>query len=533
MAESIHPALTRRDFLATSGSVLAASALPSAAPAQGATFRRWEITDPAMPARVLDSYKKGIRAMLAQPPTDPRNWYRNAFLHVFDCPHGNWWFLAWHRAYLGWLEQSLRAFSGDSQFALPYWDWTKTPRVPGAMFDDVLDPNNAAFVASFDAFRPQFDAAVTALFGTFSQPQMDALARRTPPITSPADFWSEAQQMFFDQPDARGLTAANPDLDPATMAAVSIGTVDSALATPTFSASGTDPAGFASGKVANHSDGTTKGILESQPHDNVHGAMGGQTGLAFMVSFLSPVDPIFFLHHGNLDRLWDVWNRRQAALNRPTLPQGADLTAWRGEQFLFFNDATGQPVSKTNAGDYAAMSAFDYDYSPGSGEDQVPTAGTVAAALPPPQTITAQITSTSIGAGEPAGGVAQVPAAALQAAAAQAPPRVVEVTLDLGSADETRRFRVMVAAGGGSPIVAGAITVFGHAHGPTTFTVPLPANITAGAAAGPLVPVDVRVVPIEHASGSSPSALAKTTARAARRSAAPPSRIAGITVRTS
>jgi Common central domain of tyrosinase len=53
---------------------------------------------------------------------DPRNWYRNAFLHVFDCPHQNWWFLAWHRAYIGWLEATIREFSGDTEFALPYWD---------------------------------------------------------------------------------------------------------------------------------------------------------------------------------------------------------------------------------------------------------------------------------------------------------------------------------------------------------------------------------------------------------------------------
>ena len=155
MTALFHGTLTRRHFLGTSAAALAASALPSAAPAQGARFRRFEISDPGMPPRVLDSYKKGIREMLNRPPTDPRNWYRNAFIHVFDCPHQNWWFLAWHRAYIGWLEATIRAFSSDPEFALPYWDWTKTPRVPAAMFDDVLDPNNAAFIPTFDAFKAQ------------------------------------------------------------------------------------------------------------------------------------------------------------------------------------------------------------------------------------------------------------------------------------------------------------------------------------------------------------------------------------------
>jgi hypothetical protein len=157
MPKVFHPVVTRRRFLGTSAVVLAANALPSAAPAQAARFRRFEISDPAMPPRILDSYKKGIREMLNRPATDPRNWYRNAFIHLFDCPHQNWWFLAWHRAYIGWLEAIIREFSGDTEFALPYWDWTKTPRVPAAMFDDVLDPNNAGFILTFDAFKAQFE----------------------------------------------------------------------------------------------------------------------------------------------------------------------------------------------------------------------------------------------------------------------------------------------------------------------------------------------------------------------------------------
>ena len=130
MTQSFYTDMTRRHFLRTSAAALAASAVPSGASEQAARFRRWEISDPGMPPRVLDSYKRGIREMLNRPTTDPRKWYRNAFIHVFDCPHQNWWFLAWHRAYIGWLEATIREFSGDVEFALPYWDWTKTPRVP-------------------------------------------------------------------------------------------------------------------------------------------------------------------------------------------------------------------------------------------------------------------------------------------------------------------------------------------------------------------------------------------------------------------
>jgi tyrosinase len=245
-----------------------------------------------------------------------------------------------------------------------------------------------------------------------------------------------------------------------------------------------------------------------------------------MVSFLSPVDPIFFLHHGNLDRLWDVWTRRQAALGRPTLPQGTDLTAWSNEQFLFFSDPSGQPVSKTNAGDYAAMTVFDYDYSPGSGEDQVPAPGPAVAASPATQVFSAPITSATIGASIPAGGVAEVPAAALAATAPEASPRVAEVTLNLGPADQGRRFRVLVSTvSGGAPIEAGGITIFSHhVHGPTTFTVPLPENLVVTPAAGGNVPIDIRVVPVEQAPGAAPSTRLRATATSPQ--------VAKITVRT-
>ncbi|MBR0795777.1 tyrosinase family protein [Bradyrhizobium jicamae] len=502
--------LTRRRLLGAGAALAATAMLPSGARAQGAQFRRWEITDPAMPPRVLASYKTGISKMLALPPTDPRNWYRNAMVHLFDCPHGNWWFLVWHRAYLGWLETTLRDLSGDPDFALPYWDWTKTPSVPQAMFDGVLDPNNSGFIPTFDEFSAQFRPVVTTLYASFSQDQLGVLNDRG--IATADDFMNLLPQVFFDQPSARGLTATNPDLDSDTRVAVSLPTIRSSLRTTQFAGDGgpNDPAGFASAKAPNHSAGSTKGILESQPHDNVHGAMGGGGG-AFMVQFYSPVDPIFFLHHGNLDRLWDVWTRRQTALGRPTLPQGPDLDAWSNEQFRFFSNAQSQPVTQTNAGSYALPSVFGYDYSPGSGEDQVPAAGPVIASNP--QVFSGAVLSERVGSSRAAGGTVRVPASALQAARADAGPRVAEITLNLTHEDLGRRFRVLVSPTPGvAPLAAGAITIFGHPHhGPVTFTVPLPNNLPAAGTTGE-VSLDIRVVPIGNsvrpalAAGAAPTA---------------------------
>jgi tyrosinase len=94
---------------------------------------------------MLASYAKGVSAMLQLPPQDPQNWFRNAFVHFMDCPHGNRWFYVWHRGYLGLLEQTIRKLSGDPDFALPFWDWSYLPRIPDEMFDGILTPTDQAY----------------------------------------------------------------------------------------------------------------------------------------------------------------------------------------------------------------------------------------------------------------------------------------------------------------------------------------------------------------------------------------------------
>lgn len=61
---------------------------------------------------------------------------------------------------------------------------------------------------------------------------------------------------------------------------------------------------FASG-VWNFQRGTTSAFepkIESAPHNPVHDLIGGE-----MAKMTSPRDPIFFLHHSNIDRLWHAW----------------------------------------------------------------------------------------------------------------------------------------------------------------------------------------------------------------------------------
>ena len=47
-------------------------------------------------------------------------------------------------------------------------------------------------------------------------------------------------------------------------------------------------------------------------HGNVHNAVGGDMATAH-----SPSDPLFFLHHANIDRLWAQWERSPKAAEPP------------------------------------------------------------------------------------------------------------------------------------------------------------------------------------------------------------------------
>jgi tyrosinase len=83
---------------------------------------------------ILETYKAAVSAMRALPASDRRSWTRQASIHNDHCPHSNWFFLPWHRAYLFYFERLCRYLAGNRDFALPYWNWTKDKSVPSAFW---------------------------------------------------------------------------------------------------------------------------------------------------------------------------------------------------------------------------------------------------------------------------------------------------------------------------------------------------------------------------------------------------------------
>ncbi|MGH6868664.1 MAG: tyrosinase family protein, partial [Methylocella sp.] len=63
------------------------------------------------------------------------------------------------------------------------------------------------------------------------------------------------------------------------------------------------------------------GTLEATPHNNVHNIVGGLMG-----GTQSALDPIFMMHHCNIDRIWAVWNASPLNNQNSTDPLWTDMT---------------------------------------------------------------------------------------------------------------------------------------------------------------------------------------------------------------
>jgi tyrosinase len=523
VAEIFPPIIvSRRDALI---GALALAVVPwnrarSASPA-GPVVRR-SITAADFAPATLESFKRAIRAMLALPPSDPRNWYRQAMIHLLDCPHANWWFLPWHRGYLLHFEETCRQLSGDAEFALPFWDWTSTPRVPDVLFDDVLTPTHELYEESFQTFRPKFETAIGDLWNGLTAGRREQLGLRG--YASVDDIWTKLEAYFSTRSEARAQTREKPDLPDWAMQEVGAERVTAALAPTRFVDFGSTPA-------ENHHQRAILDTLESAPHNNIHNAVGGGPG--FMSELLAPVDPIFWLHHANVDRLWDLWTTRERSAGRTAMPE--DAARWKNEPFLFFT--TGESLSER----YLETSDLGYRYSEGFGNEilkESPNTEVSAAPTPSPNAATfeGEKVHAALRTDTEASAAVRVPNALLVAARAPkkrggahssahdagdvAPELVAQVSLS--PPQDHRAVRVLFFLNCSylspettlsDPHYVGSVTFFGlHGNGhhtATQFTATLPLNGTLQrlAAAGQPVMNQVKLQGIAAKDGSQNQAL--------------------------
>jgi hypothetical protein len=255
-------ACTRRSFLYTTGLTIGgaiAGANLSPAPVESQTLRvRPDIASIKANDPLLDALKRGVAALRAldnTDPTNPKGWTKLAKIHEDFCPHGNWFFLPWHRAYIYYFEQICRDASGYADFVLPYWDWSKSPKLPW-----------------------QFWGA--------GNPLMDD--RRSIGPNDNADQDSVGQDVIYGGRGRQGIINI-PDF------------TDFAGWPPTRTPSG--PLNQSELRYILRERQVT-GVLEQTPHNYIHSIFVRGNMSANSTSTL---DPIFWLHHANIDRLWTEW----------------------------------------------------------------------------------------------------------------------------------------------------------------------------------------------------------------------------------
>lgn len=194
--------------------------------------------------------------------------------------HGNIGFLPWHRQYLNAFEAALQA--EVPEVTIPYWDWSDEL----SAIERVFTPNFLGYL-NWGNPRPLCDGVL----------QFDVPADRRP------DWWPEALAGFrvnelLEEDLGTGLSRGSvertwPPREPLLNLLVEFGANRDSSADP-------------------HPLWTFWEILEQglpqlpQTHNAGHRFIGGHMGGAF-----SPNDPIFWLHHANVDRLWDLWQQHR------------------------------------------------------------------------------------------------------------------------------------------------------------------------------------------------------------------------------
>jgi tyrosinase len=242
--------------LGIAGSALAFGSIQVAtrsAEAQTTPWMRQNIADLDASHPILETYRAAIKYLNGLPSTDRRSLAYQVEIHRTRCPHGNWYLLPWHREFILSFEEIVRSLpiSGASTFAIPYWNWTTSPTLP-PMFryptmSDGVTPN--PLYNSTRLIAP--DTAIKAeLVG---KSRMDRIYNQT------------AFESFGSS------RAAGQDSTSSTW----------------------------------QRQKGIYGMLESSPHNGVHSSIGGDMGTHY-----SPRDPLFWLHHSNIDRIWRSWNQQ-------------------------------------------------------------------------------------------------------------------------------------------------------------------------------------------------------------------------------
>ncbi|CAL1540978.1 unnamed protein product [Lymnaea stagnalis] len=225
------------------------------------------------------------------------------------CVHGMPNFPHWHRLYVIQLEDALR-IEGQS-IGVPYWDWTK----PGTLIPEVAR-NKTYFDPKTSTARsnPFFDAEI----------QFLNMSMRS------------SRDVLEDLTQVPQLTG-NTELMDAVLLAL---------------------------EQDNFCDFE---IQFEVAHNLIHGLVGGNSSYSMSTLAYSAFDPIFFLHHSFVDKIWSVWTSLQQLRGKPYKAHCAQSYIYDPlKPFAFSppynpNERTSAASVPTNIYDHEVNLGYKYD----------------------------------------------------------------------------------------------------------------------------------------------------------------------------
>ncbi len=196
-----------------------------------------------------------------------------------ECAHNHWFFLPWHRAYLVEFEAVIRQHIADLEgpadtWGLPYWNYSD--------FGD--DERRLGLPLPLRGERLPHDVTVPGVEpgpdGTFPNPLFNPVRLTQGDPAPGVNRWADAtaallRPHYANQEDTGRVSFGGGVIE--------------------------DP-----GNQALFHDRTSEhGQIDVQPHGSVHGHVNGAMAL-FQTAGL---DPVFWMHHCNVDRLWETYSR--------------------------------------------------------------------------------------------------------------------------------------------------------------------------------------------------------------------------------
>jgi tyrosinase len=277
---------------------------------------------------MLRIYADGVKATKALSDQDAKSWNFQWYIHatplskaqlitsIFgstpsaarDLANQTWYtcqshrgqpkdyFLPWHRLYLLQFEQIIKATTGRPEFTLPYWDYT-----------------SAGFYAIPDEFQAKnkTDPLFSSLFVETRNKDGGRLRSADVNAVEPLNKHFPGFQDFLVLPD-----------------------------------------------MTQRDYGLFCGQLDANLHGNVHTYTGDGSNMGSVPTAAG--DPVFWLHHCNVDRIWAAWNHLGG--KNPTQTEGK---SWEDTKFVF-PDANGNclEVALSIVSDSSAL-PYQYDILPG------------------------------------------------------------------------------------------------------------------------------------------------------------------------